>query len=295
MWTPAYIDLPGDPGSGERDTKTLNLPYSEGKASMPQKRNAWPEVTTSSAINPDQGGGNTLRIGRPEHQQFDTTGLNAAYLLDLFHTGDSDPPHGLGAEAATVNITGNININTAEKDALRAMAAGMLKQDPELRRVSSWSHDVSSGKLSPLTAKLDLGSPTLSKAADRIAEGIMRSRPFASMRDLSRASVEGGSPSDPDLAIFGNKAMYPQNDRIQWTDAAAEEIFSRVHDAATLRSRNFRVWVIGQSISKVGDTVEILAESRKAFTIFADPGERNSDGSIDTLKAKTRIMYENDF
>jgi hypothetical protein len=295
MWTPAYVDLPGKPGSGESDTTALNLPYEKGKASMPSARNSWPEVTAASAPSTDHGGGNTLRIGRPEHQRFDAPGWSAASLLDLFHAGDADSPAGEGAESETVSIDGQINVNTAEKDALRAMAAGMLRQDPELRRVSSWAHDVASGKLNPTTVKLDLGSPTLTKAADRIAEGIIRSRPFASMRDLSLAKVEAQIAGDPDLPVFGNKAMYSQGEKIQWSDAAAEEIFARVHDAATLRSRNFRVWVIGQAVSKSGDSVQVLAESRRAFTLFADPGERKSDGSIDPAKCKPRVIYENDF
>jgi hypothetical protein len=33
------------------------------------------------------GGGNTLRIGRPEHPRFDQVGQRAAQLLDLFHVG----------------------------------------------------------------------------------------------------------------------------------------------------------------------------------------------------------------
>ncbi|HEX7260726.1 MAG TPA: hypothetical protein VF258_02840, partial [Luteolibacter sp.] len=59
------------------------------------------------------------------------------------------------------------------------------------------------------------------------------------------------------------------------------------------------VWVVGQAVapmaanSKAAPTV--LAEVRKAFTVFADPGERKLDSGIDASKFSTRVIYENDF
>lgn len=289
MWLPTYADRKGASGSGAKDTNTLlGLPIG-ATAMMPTSRYAWPDATFGSAASADYGGGNTLRLGRPEHEKFDVPGKHAAHLLDLFYAGDADAPAGLGADAVTVNINGNININTAEKDAIRAMAAGMLKQDTELRKVTDWAHDVTSGRYSPKSVSLEAGSPTREKAADRLAEGIIRSRPFASMKELAAAKDADDQP------VFGNKMLYPDAEKLQWTDAAAEEIFARVHDASTLRSRNFRVWAIGQSISKNGSTVEVLAETRKVFTVFIDPGERKTDGAIDPLKVKPRITYEKDF
>ena len=102
--------------------------------------------------------------------------------------------------------------------------------------------------------------------------------------------------------VFGNPKLitgftgnsYPY---LQWTDSAAEELFARVHEAATVRSRNFRIWVVGQSLapSASATSPEVLAEVRKAFTVFADPGERKPDGSPDPAKFKLRILHENDF
>jgi hypothetical protein len=85
---------------------------------------------------------------------------------------------------------------------------------------------------------------------------------------------------------------------LQWTDSAAEETFARVFEASTVRSRNFRVWVIGQSVApaaSVSATPEVLAEVRKVFTVFADPGERDSNGLPDPAKFRLRILHENDF
>jgi hypothetical protein len=65
-----------------------------------------------------------------------------------------------------------------------------------------------------------------------------------------------------------------------------------------VRSRNFRIWVVGQSVAPTTEadtSPEVLAETRKAFTVFADPGGRMSDGSPDPAKFRLRILHENDF
>ena len=89
---------------------------------------------------------------------------------------------------------------------------------------------------------------------------------------------------------------------MRWTDAAAEELFGRVWEASTFRSRNFRVWVIGQAIAPVDagserwrDAPSVLAESRKVFSLFADPGARDSDGAIQNDRIDVDVLYENDF
>ena len=282
LWTPAYKDLKGKPGSGAEDTEILsNI--------MPIARNAWPEVSLASTPSTDHGGGNTLRIGRPEHERFDRPGERAAQLLDLFHAGipNSTNPDERGGNV--IEINGHINVNTANKNALRAMAAGLLEQDPELRRVTSWEHDTTSGSFRPQTAALELGAPTIIRAADRIADAIVLRRPFASTSELAAVLDEDGN------SVFGNRDVYPDFKDIQWSDAAAEEVFARVYEASTVRSRNFRVWVIGQSVSGPEGRPEILAESRRVFTVFSDPGERKADGSIDPAKHRPRVTYENDF
>ena len=59
-----------------------------GKGRMPPSQTSWPDVSSIQA-SPFYGGGNTLRIGRPEHPAFERSvhaGLHAAHLLDIFHT-----------------------------------------------------------------------------------------------------------------------------------------------------------------------------------------------------------------
>ncbi len=288
MWYPTYGDISGSSGSGSRDTATHNAAQ---YPTLPTSRISWPDVERNSPANPFFGGGNTLRIGRPEHPRFEEPGLHAAHLLDLFHAGESTSRDDAEREGDLVEIRGHVNVNTAGRDALRALAAGMLAQDPALCIAPSKNHQTST-LMAPLTAPLELGTPTRSQAADRIAEAILRSRPFASAADLASAR------DDSDKPVFGNRDMYAQGQNLQWTDSAAEEVFARVYDASTFRSRNFRVWVIGQAMAPPrfgsGDP-EILAESRKVFTLFADPGERSEDGSIDASSYRPIITYENDF
>jgi type II secretory pathway pseudopilin PulG len=287
LWKPAYKDLKGVPGSGATDTQTL---IREKFPEMPGRRNSWPDVSLASTPSSDYGGGNTLRIGRPEHPMFDKPGKRAAQLLDLFHAGIATSENIAEREGDLVEIKGNININTAGKDALRTMAAGLLQQDPELRRVTSWDHEpVSTGLFRPKTTAITLGSPTITLVADQIADALMLRRPFSSASEM--ASIL----NKDDIAVFGNRELYTNFKDIQWSDAAAEELFSRVYDASTVRSRNFRIWVIGQALAGTEAAPEILAESRKVFTVFADPGVRNTDGTIDPTKFRTRVTYENDF
>jgi hypothetical protein len=289
MWKPTYGDLIGSPGSGARDTSTHN----SSSPTLPVSRVAWPDVEMNSPYSTDCGGGNTLRVGRAEHPRFrDTPGQHAAHLLDLFHAGMSTSQEAEKREGNLVSIAGNVNLNTAEPDAIRALAAGVLRQDPLLSQTTSTNHQTSTLMAQPV-ASLKLGSPTYTKVADRLAEAITRSRPFACAADIAKAKDASDRP------VFGNRDVYAQTNRIEWSDSACEELFARMYEASTLRSRNFRIWVVGQAVHLPEDgdleDIEVLAETKKAFTIFADPGERNDDEEIDQPHYQPRITHENDF
>jgi type II secretory pathway pseudopilin PulG len=258
----------------------------------------WGDVLTSSTSSTDHGGGNTLRIGRPEHPAFDVPGLRASHLLDLFHAGLSRSDDNAEREGPLVKIAGHLNLNTASKPALRQLIAGRLGQDPEIRRFLNNTHSGGRNRF-PLMQKLT-PAPDITTIAGRIADAVIRSRPYASTGELANAREVSGTTVTP---VFGNPQIiagftgnsYPY---LQWTDSAAEETFARTHEAATIRSRNFRIWVVGQSIAPTTSTTaapEVLAEVRKAFTVFADPGKRLSDGSIDPTKFRLKIIHENDF
>jgi type II secretory pathway pseudopilin PulG len=257
----------------------------------------WGSVNSSSTSSGNHGGGNTLRIGRAEHPKFDIPGLRAAHLLDLFHTGNALSEDAAQREGLLVKIQGQVNLNTASRPALRQLIAGSLGQDPEIRKFVSDTHTGGASKI-PEVEKLSGSSvPDVTAVADRIAGAIMRSRPFASTGELADTRESNGT------RVFGNADLFPgfgnsSYPMLQWTDSAAEETFARAHEASTVRSRNFRIWVVGQSLKPTapGNTSpEVLSEVRKNFTVFGDPGERKPDGSPDPLKFRLRILHENDF
>jgi Tfp pilus assembly protein PilX len=293
-----------DPASGLDSTKLRGdgLP-TDSAGFMPKAGVPWPLVQVNNEPSPYFGGGNTLRIGRPEHPQFNQDassalnhtsaampGTHAARLLDLFHAGKSRSNDKSLREGLLVRIEGNVNINTASRDALRAMAAGHLVMDPKLSKRTS---DVFGSRTAPPVEALNtLSAPTNSREADVIADAIIKGRPYASPSELACVTGSGGEQ------VFGNSDLYPEQGRIQWSDSAAEEVFGRVFEASTVRSRNFRIWVVAQAVSPTTSSnasPEVLAEVRKAFTVFADPGERRSDGAIDFSKFKVSILHENEF
>ena len=55
--------------------------------------------------------------------------------------------------------------------------------------------------------------------------------------------------------------------------------------------------MIGQSLAPSTSVTNptVLAEIRKAYTVFADPGERKADGSPDPAKFRLKILHESDF
>ena len=263
------------------------------KGKFPAPGDCWPDVSSSQA-GPYYGGGNTLRIGRPEHPAFDQSakpGLHAARLLDLFHTGLSRSENPLDRVGPLTRIAGHVNLNTASRDVLRAMAAGALGMDPLLARRTSDNH-LAAPNMAPPTAPLALTAPTATLEADRIADAIIHCRPLASTACLALATESNGMPA------FGNRALYPDDTCIEWTDAAAEETFARVYEGGTVRSRNFRVWIVAQTLavsSNKGAAPQVLAEVRKVYTLFTDPGARAADGAIVPGKCTTTITSANDF
>ncbi|WP_367871408.1 hypothetical protein [Luteolibacter sp. Populi] len=287
MWRPTYAKQDGSLISG--DTNSLR------DGSLPGGQASWPDATSPSSATESNGGGNTLRIGRAEHQRFAVKtkpGLHAAHLLDLFHAGKGSSDDLGEREGEMVDMRGAVNLNTATADTIRALAAGMLEQDPRLCEVPSKNHQTTNQMAAP-TQNLEIGAPKQTKIADRVAQAVLYSRPFASAADIASAHDPAEKP------VFGNREMYEQGTKIQWTDSAAEEVFARIYEASTLRSRNFRVWVVGQAVytppEGSGKPVEVLSETKKVFTVFADPGERKDDESINTDTYRPRVTHENDF
>jgi hypothetical protein len=274
---------------------------------MPPGQFLWPSIdeplnkAVSNASN-FYGGGNTLRIGRPEHPLFSLPKLhapnampdqNAARLLDLFHAGESRSDAAADREGPTVRIEGHVNINTATVDSLRALAGGLNEMDPRLSTRSSDSH--SQDVMAPLVSQLKVSAPTRQKEADIVAEAIIRGRPYSSPSEIATALDD---QDDQAQVVMGNRLLLNQGKNVQWSDAAAEELFARVYNSSTVRSRNFRIWIVGQAVAATevsATNPEVLSEVRRAYTVFADPGQRKADGTIDLTKTKLTILNENDF
>ena len=122
--------------------------------------------------------------------------------------------------------------------------------------------------------------------ADAIADGIIQARPFASPSELAHIRDGNGEP------LFGNPQLHAPNDNLQWSDPAAEELFARMYQSSGVRSRNFRVWLVGQAIGPDG---KVTAVERRAVTLFVDPGERSHSGSIQTDEQQVRVLHVRDF
>lgn len=230
------------------------------------------DIASSASPSPNHGGGNTLRIGRAEHRQFDVTGARAAHLIDLFHAGQAR----YGVKEGFRRIEGHVNLNTATRDALRALAAGNLLQDPLLCEVSR--EDTAAGDKQ--TRPRQLSAPSTTREADLFADAVIAHRetngPFQSLGEFARLRRTDGAP------FFGNLANYNSNRAqltggswrtgLEWTDAAAEELYARVANGSTVRSRNFRVHVTAEVIATNGGRV--LARRSRYFQVFMQPGER---------------------
>ncbi len=156
-------------------------------------------------------GGNTLRIGRPEHERFRPDyalppasgrpflrSLSATALLDLFHCGQQRAgwhTNPLSPEEITqltgdlIRIHGHVNLNTASRDTLRALVAGRLERDPRLRRKppnkNADNEDDIAAAPSANDSVLHPPSSVYNAAqADLLAELIIRHRPYITPAEL---------------------------------------------------------------------------------------------------------------
>lgn len=280
-------------------------------------------------------GGNTLRIGRPEHERFRPDfalpaaagrpafrGLCATALLDLFHCGQpragwhnremmADEIQDLAGDL--VRIHGHVNLNTASRDTLRALAAGRLVMDPRLRRRLT-TPDEDAVAAAPSLNESILHPPSssaLSAQADLLAELIIRHRPYITPAELPEkvlmptATELQQRPLPRGLVLDTNQpgvvleegqpvlgATRRTTDRLvepEWNDAAAEETFARVFNNATVRSRNFKIVVTGQSLRRTrsGETV-VLASRSRLYHVFLRP-IRDVNGNL--IRQQTEITY----
>ncbi|HMJ22553.1 MAG TPA: putative Ig domain-containing protein, partial [Terriglobales bacterium] len=227
---------------------------------------ALPDIPTSALRDPRGAGGHTLAIGRPEFSMFDQSGMRAWQLLDLFS--------GKTSNTNFTNTAGLVNLNTASRDVLRSLAAGILQngdsgiQPPSLH-----------GNLYPPT-----GTGANIQQADLFADAVINSRPLLSTSALSAIRDSQGRP------FFGNPNQYngsTQTPPTEWNDPGREELFSKIYNLATTRSRNFRVFVTGQSLDKNG---RVLSTVTKVYHVFIKPNRDSTTGAIQSQQVQ--IKYE---
>ncbi len=210
-------------------------------------------------------GRRTLRIGSTEFPNLDVDGVRASHLLDVFSLTNSR------------SMKGRLNVNSASREALRALAAGIeLVADPGA------NVNGGSGTIYP---------PTNSHAADIVADAIIESRPFASLADLNNVTYGGN-------AFFGEASAWPSSQSPRPTfmdDAGREELFSRILGLTELQSRAFRLHVTARVVDKFSQgsqTIDrIVARKSRVYDLFLHP-ER--DGNNDVTGHRVEVLYARD-
>jgi len=220
---------------------------------------ALPDIPTSALRDPRGAGGHTFAIGRPEFSMFDQNRTRAWQLLDVF-----------SGKTSSTNFTstaGLVNLNTASRDVLRSLAAGILQNRDTAIQPTSLQ-----GNLYPPTG--NAAQPTNVQQADKFADAVINSRPLLSTSALSAIRDSQGQP------FFGNPNQYngsTQTPPTEWNDPGREELFAKIYNLATTRSRNFRVFVTGQSLDKNGN---VLSTVTKVYHVFIKPNRDATTGAI---------------
>lgn len=256
-------------------------------------------------------GGNTLRIGRAEHTRFrpdyratPASGrvanrrFCATALLDLFHCGIPMSTNAEERKGDFIRVEGHVNINTASRDALRALVAGKLVMDANTKETSTAS------AASPLHPPMDKSAnPSPSSVAveqgDFIADQIIKHRPYLSVSELPEKVLVNReqvgltpSPNAEQVPLFGFTNR-PTDFSVspEWSDSAAEELFARIFNSGTVRSRNFRITITGQTVRTTpsGNT-QILATRSRVYQVFVRPVRRNATTGV-IEDQKVEITY----
>ena len=250
------------------------------------------------------GGGNTLRIGRPEHERFDRPGMRASQWLDLFHTGftgtnlaaeggvdlyatydprDHQPPAAasdpvesgtqpysvlydsdLHAQGLFALVDGHLNVNSAPT----AFEIEMLLRGPFVSsdvRIKEDRFDTPIYSREGETGTLRSGLRT--EAIPLIAAGLMKVRPFYSPSHLARVL----------------SGLIDQHDALpdHHNDAEAEETFARLFNTTTLSSRHFRIFTSAEIYHH--ETGEVTGRSRRVHEVFLRPTHA-ADGEVESSR-----------
>jgi hypothetical protein len=260
-------------GGLERVTDLFGVfdPLQWGQANQssnwPTEPGAWTNITSGASPNTAYAGGHTLRIGRPEFSRFNTNGLRASQLLDVLSASVATNTN----SGALLNRThGRINVNTAGTNALRALAAGVFHNNDSR---------LASGSGSGTNFVIPIG------AVAGFVEGVRStrsSRPFLSASQLSQIATNTNPASWPGSAVFGNRSLAGIT---AGNDAASEEWFAKVYPLTTVRSRNFLIHTIGQSLRT--NDLGVLSSHSAMYQVYAEP-LRDTNGL--TTNSRLRVI-----
>ena len=128
---------------------------------------------------------------------------------------------------------------------------------------------------------LEDASRTAGGQADLFAEAVIQSRPLLSTSQLQTITNSLGP-------FFGNPKQW--TDKIpptEWNDSGREELYAKLLNLTAVRSRNFRIFVTGQSLDKNG---RILSTSSKVFQVFLSPTRNATTGALQSQHVE--IKYE---
>jgi hypothetical protein len=227
---------------------------------------SWTNLTATATPNTAYGGGHTLRVGRPEFTRFTNAGQRSAQLVDIFASSTATNTN---SGALLNRVPGRININTAGTNALRALAAGVFHTNDPL--VTSGS-----GTNTNFVVPVAAVGAFLSGVTNARAQ-----RPFFSPAELNM--ITNTSPGVwPAIAVFGNRTL---EGITAGNDAVTEEWFARVYPLATVRSRNFLVHVVGQSLQT--NDLKVLSSVRQMSQIYLEPMR---DGGGRTTNSVPRML-----
>lgn len=270
-----------------------------------------PEIKTPeervSAIESSKmwGGGNTLRIGRPEHARFDQPGMRASQWLDLFHAGSNGtnlgPLPGSGVTAADLYRHHDPRDHqpppTAPDPVRSRNEPYSLLYDPGLNAQGRYS--LVHGHLNLNTAPTRFEIETLLRGPFVSCDLRLRTDHFKSpvyTRDgeggplrsglreesiplIARGLMEARPFYSPSHFARVLSELIDRHDALpdHHNDAEAEETFARIFNTTTLSSRHFRIHTAAEVYHAT--TGEVVGRSRRVREVFSRPA-RDADGRI---------------
>ena len=206
----------------------------------------------------DAGGGFSLAIGRPEFGAFDRDGQRSAQLLDLFS---------IQPEVGASTVLGRpININTAPREVLRALVAGV-----------TYDGD-------PATSSVE--TPTDGEVGDIFADYVIAQRQIHPLRgpsDFNNIRKNPDTTRDPttpeDSPFFGSLDAYPTGAQPvdSWDDAGREELFRKTFNLVTYSSKTYRIVVAGEVLDSNGN---LVSSTTREYHYSLEPQRDSTTGEI---------------